>query len=40
MMRMESRLLIYAPTGKDGRLLAGVLEQAQLACHVCALMML
>lgn len=31
----ESRLLIYAPTGKDGRLLAGVLEGAQMMCHVC-----
>lgn len=32
---MESRLLIYAPTGKDGRLLAGVLERAQMMCYVC-----
>lgn len=32
---MESRLLIYAPTGKDGRLLAGVLERAQMTCYVC-----
>jgi signal transduction histidine kinase/CheY-like chemotaxis protein len=34
-MIMESRLLIYAPTGKDGRLLAGVLERAQMDCYVC-----
>lgn len=34
-MIMESRLLIYAPTGKDGRLLAGVLERAQMTCYVC-----
>lgn len=34
-MGMENRLLIYAPTGKDGRLLAGVLERAQMTCHVC-----
>ncbi|MGM8228971.1 hybrid sensor histidine kinase/response regulator [Cellvibrio sp. ARAG 10.3] len=34
-MSAEKRLLIYAPTGKDGRLLAGVLERAQMACHVC-----
>lgn len=32
---MESRLLIYAPTGKDGRLLAGVLERAHMTCYVC-----
>ena len=35
-MSAENRLLIYAPTGKDGRLLAGVLDRAQMACHVCA----
>jgi len=34
-MGMENRLLIYAPTGKDGRLLAGVLERARMTCHVC-----
>lgn len=34
-MIMESRLLIYAPTGKDGRLLADVLERAQMNCYVC-----
>ncbi|HTF95999.1 MAG TPA: ATP-binding protein [Cellvibrio sp.] len=34
-MEMENRLLIYAPTGKDGRLLAGVLERARMHCHVC-----
>jgi signal transduction histidine kinase len=36
MVNVESRLLIYAPTGKDGRLLAGVLERAHLECVVCA----
>lgn len=35
-MSMESRLLIYAPTGKDGRLLAKVLERAHMTCYVCA----
>lgn len=35
-MNAESRLLIYTPTGKDGRLLAGVIERAQMSCHVCA----
>lgn len=35
-MTTENRLLIYAPTGKDGRLLAEVLERARMACHVCA----
>lgn len=35
-MSMESRILIYAPTGKDGRLLGEVLRRAQMLCHVCA----
>lgn len=35
-MSMENRLLIYAPTGKDGRLLARVLERAHMICYVCA----
>jgi len=32
---MEHRVLIYAPTGKDGRLIAQVLGQAGLVCVVC-----
>lgn len=32
---MENRLLIYTPTGKDGRLLADVLERSQMNCYVC-----
>lgn len=35
-MNMESRILIYAPTGKDGRLLGEVLQRAQMLCHVCS----
>lgn len=35
-MSMESRILIYAPTGKDGRLLSEVLQRAQMLCCVCA----
>ena len=34
-MTAENRLLIYAPTGKDGRLLAGVFERARMSCYVC-----
>jgi signal transduction histidine kinase/CheY-like chemotaxis protein len=33
---MENRLLIHAPTGKDGRLISGVLERAGIECHICA----
>lgn len=36
MINVESRVLIYTPTGKDGRLLSGVLERAQLECMVCS----
>lgn len=32
---MEYRILIYAPTGKDARLIAQVLDQAHLNCLVC-----
>jgi signal transduction histidine kinase/BarA-like signal transduction histidine kinase len=32
---MENRVLIYAPTGKDARLIAQVLGQAGVACVVC-----
>lgn len=35
-MSIESRLLIYTPTGKDGRLLASVLERANISCCICA----
>ena len=33
---MESRVVIYAPTGKDARLIAQVLERAHLEALVCA----
>ena len=33
---METRILIYAPTGQDGPLAAKVLALAQIASHVCA----
>jgi len=33
---VEHRVLVYAPTGKDGKLIAKVLEHADLACQVCA----
>jgi signal transduction histidine kinase/ActR/RegA family two-component response regulator len=32
---MEHRVLIHAPSGKDARLIAQVLRQAGLVCHVC-----
>lgn len=35
-MSIENRLLIYTPTGKDGRLIAGVFERARMSCYVCA----
>ncbi len=35
-MNMENRLLVYAPTGKDGRLLCQVLQRAQMTCEVCS----
>ncbi|HSC68143.1 MAG TPA: ATP-binding protein [Cellvibrio sp.] len=34
-MTVENRLLIHTPTGKDGRLVAGVLEQAGIECFIC-----
>lgn len=33
---MENRLLIHTPTGKDGRLIEGVLQRAGLQCHICS----
>ena len=33
---MEHRLLVYAPTGKDARLIAQMLGQAGLICFACA----
>lgn len=35
-MTVENRLLIYTPTGRDGRLISSVLERANLDCFVCA----
>lgn len=35
-MTVENRLLIYTPTGRDGRLVANVLEKANLDCCICA----
>lgn len=32
---MEHRILIYTPTGKDGKLVSRVLEHSNLECHVC-----
>jgi len=32
---VENRLLIHAPTGKDGRLIEGVFLRAGLECHRC-----
>ncbi|TFW05222.1 response regulator [Oxalobacteraceae bacterium OM1] len=32
---MEHRILIYTPTGKDGKLVSKVLEHSNLECHVC-----
>ena len=33
---MENRVLVYAPTGKDGKLISKVLERADLDCYVCS----
>lgn len=33
---MENRVLVYTPTGKDGKLIAKVLERAEIECQVCA----
>jgi signal transduction histidine kinase/CheY-like chemotaxis protein len=35
-MPMETRILIYAPTGQDGPLAAKVMAMAQIDSHVCA----
>jgi len=35
-MTVENRLLIYTPTGRDGRLIYGVLQQADIDCFICA----
>jgi signal transduction histidine kinase len=35
-MTVENRLLIHAPTGKDGRLICRVLDRAGIACFNCA----
>ena len=32
---MESRVVIFAPTGKDAKVLAKVLERNAIECHVC-----
>ena len=37
-MTIENRLLIYTPTGRDGRLICGVLERAGIECFICARM--
>src|SRR3954454_8717716 len=34
-MTVENRLLIHTPTGRDGRLIANVLEQAGIECFIC-----
>jgi signal transduction histidine kinase/ActR/RegA family two-component response regulator len=33
--RLESRILVYTPTGKDGKLIATVVGRAALECHIC-----
>jgi signal transduction histidine kinase/CheY-like chemotaxis protein len=32
---VEHRVLVYTPTGKDGKLIAKVLERADLECQIC-----
>ena len=32
---MEYRVLVYTPTGKDGKLIAKVLQRADLECQIC-----
>ena len=32
---MEHRVLVYTPTGKDGKLIAKVLDRADLECKIC-----
>jgi len=32
---VEYRVLVYTPTGKDGKLIAKVLERADLECQIC-----
>ncbi len=35
MSDLEQRVVIFAPVGKDARLIEQVLGQARLACHIC-----
>ncbi|WP_426162304.1 hybrid sensor histidine kinase/response regulator [Pseudoduganella sp. R-34] len=35
MSELEHRIVIFAPVGKDARLIGQVLGQARLACHIC-----
>jgi signal transduction histidine kinase len=32
----ELRAVIFTPTGKDGRLIAGLLERSEIACHIAS----
>jgi len=36
MTEIEQRIVIFAPVGKDGRLIKQVLEHVRLNCHICA----
>jgi len=36
MSELEHRIVIFAPLGKDARLIGQVLAKARLACHICA----
>ncbi|MGO4377029.1 hypothetical protein [Pseudoduganella sp. RAF53_2] len=36
MTEIEQRIVIFAPVGKDGRLINQVLEHVRLNCHICA----
>lgn len=36
MNELEQRIVLFAPVGKDARLVTQVLGRAHLACHVCA----
>ncbi|HEY0586849.1 MAG TPA: response regulator [Pseudoduganella sp.] len=35
MSEQEQRIVIFAPVGKDARLIEQVLKQVRLACHIC-----
>ncbi|KQZ44696.1 response regulator [Duganella sp. Root1480D1] len=35
MSELEQRIVIFAPVGKDARLIEQVLGQARVACHIC-----